>query len=255
MSEPAKVAVGDRASKPEPLSEQYYKSRKQLALYSALLFAWEFIGIELPENPFQNVDVSIKSPEAVPWVLVALIFYFGYRTLVEWYQSDQARRSLRVSRLDVYPTMAIPTAALVTFGVQGILKIQIVELLADPRVRIMVVIAISGLTMGSLTWVLLKARALERELRFRYISFEKAPLSLVNLIPLVILAILLVANIGVAFLGVPKIYLALRVILLVIPFGVGFGWAPLGLRRLLTAKMEKRAHALLQAKNLAEDKE
>ena len=70
---------------PPPLSEQYLKSRKQLALYSGLLFAWEFIGIKLPgpnEVLFPNLNISLKSPQAVPWVLIALIFYFGFRTVI-----------------------------------------------------------------------------------------------------------------------------------------------------------------------------
>lgn len=58
------------------LSEQYYKSRKQLMLFSGLFFVYEFIGFDVPEKPLANTDIIIKSPQAVPLVLLILVVYF-----------------------------------------------------------------------------------------------------------------------------------------------------------------------------------
>ena len=109
------------------LHDQYYKSRKQLALYSALLFAWEFVGIRLPNRPFTQIDIEIMTPQAAPWIFIVLILYFGHRTILEWLQSPTERRQLIASKMDFYTTICIPIAALLVFSVQRILAIQIAD--------------------------------------------------------------------------------------------------------------------------------
>ena len=52
-------------SKHTELSEQYYKSRKQLMLYSGLFFIYEFIGIKIPTKPLPNIDIEIPEPKHV----------------------------------------------------------------------------------------------------------------------------------------------------------------------------------------------
>lgn len=70
------------------LTEQYYKARKQLVLWSAFLFAWELVGINVDQIVIQGASVEnlLKSPQAVPWILVVLVFYFGFQTVLEWMQ-------------------------------------------------------------------------------------------------------------------------------------------------------------------------
>ena len=95
-----------------PLSDQYYKNRKQLVLWSGVLFAWEFIGIELNEIPFPNINIQIKSPDAAPWVLISLVLYFGYRTLIEWFHMPFARRYVKITLWDFRVSLLIPIVAL-----------------------------------------------------------------------------------------------------------------------------------------------
>jgi hypothetical protein len=109
------------------LSEQYYKARKQLALYSGLLFAWEFIGIDVPSDPFPNLSIHIKNPQAVPIVLIVLILYFGFRTMLEWYQSAPDRRKFKASKIDFKLTIRLPSIALITFVIQRLLEIEIFD--------------------------------------------------------------------------------------------------------------------------------
>jgi len=88
---------------PEPtpqLTEQYYKAHKLYGLFAALLLAWELVGIDLGEDPFPYLDIKLKSPAAAPWVLLALMVYFGFRVTVEWYQCEERRRQLRASKVD-----------------------------------------------------------------------------------------------------------------------------------------------------------
>ncbi len=103
-----------------------------------MLFAWEFIGIDLPEagkSLFPNLNISLKSPQAVPWVALVLIFYFGFRTVMEWLQAEPNRRTLKISRIDYYATLAIPISVLLTFGFQKLLKVQIASIRDEIRLK------------------------------------------------------------------------------------------------------------------------
>ena len=101
------------------------KARKAYGLTSGLLLAWELIGIELPETPLENVKVTLKSPQAVPYVLIALVLYFAFRITIEWYQSEPARRRLWASRVDFAVAHGIGVAALLLFAIQAFLHVQV----------------------------------------------------------------------------------------------------------------------------------
>lgn len=107
------------------LSGHFYKSRKQLMFFSALLFMWTLVGMDIPNEPFPNVDVTITNPQAFPIILIVLIVYFGYRSLIEWLISIPANMDKnsvllknKVIKLDFYISIAIPIAAVTTFIIQ-----------------------------------------------------------------------------------------------------------------------------------------
>src|SRR5437588_5845111 len=108
-----------------PLDEAYGHARKAYGLVSALLIAWELIGVELDASPVENVKVTLKSPQAAPYVLIVLILYFGFRTTIEWYQNDSRRRRLLASRIDFTVSHLIAITALALYGFQTLSKIQI----------------------------------------------------------------------------------------------------------------------------------
>jgi len=51
------------------MTDSYHKARKSYGLFSALLIAWELIGIELTkETPIENFNLIIKAPKAIPFI-------------------------------------------------------------------------------------------------------------------------------------------------------------------------------------------
>lgn len=132
------------------LSEQYYKSRKQLMLYSGLFFIYEFIGVKIPTKPFPNNEIELLTPQAVPVVLLVLILYFMYRTILGWYQSDRNTRKFKVSKFDFTPSLIIATLPILLFSYQAITKTQFASILVDSSYK-----ALFSLILGicfSLCW-------------------------------------------------------------------------------------------------------
>lgn len=91
------------------------------------MIAWELIGVELESNPIESFKITIKSPQAAPYVLIVLIVYFAFRTIIEWHQVDARRRRLLASRIDFGVAHAIAGAALALFAIQTLLKVQVAD--------------------------------------------------------------------------------------------------------------------------------
>src|SRR6185295_11453046 len=90
---------------PQALSSEYHKARKQLMLWAGILFIWELVGVDLEKAKEVGgnagaIITAIKSPQAIPWVLLILVAYFLFKTTVEWYQCNKSRRTVRASRID-----------------------------------------------------------------------------------------------------------------------------------------------------------
>lgn len=126
----------DRSKRSEipGLPVDYSHARRAYGLTSALLMAWELIGLELGQTPFENFKLTLKSPQAGPYVLIVLIIYFGFRTTIEWYQADPRRRALLASRVDFTAAHIIAAAALMLYGIQTLAKVQIANTFSADRV-------------------------------------------------------------------------------------------------------------------------
>jgi hypothetical protein len=111
-----------RLKSPSDITEAYHKARRSYGLFSGLLIAWELIGVEVKEAPFQNFNIILKSPNAAPYILIALVAYFAFRTTIEWYQCDPARRAMKPSRID------LSVAHFLGFFSVGLYAIQIFNL-------------------------------------------------------------------------------------------------------------------------------
>lgn len=130
-----------KAAKPEPaeipqLAPEYPKARRQLVLWSALLIAYELIGIDMQELAKAGgnagaIAKSLRNPEAIPWVLLALVVYFFYRVWVEWENSPIARRKERGARIDRGVTWAISFAALGLYAFQRMAEVRAATLIAE----------------------------------------------------------------------------------------------------------------------------
>ncbi len=136
---------------PQPLSEQFYKARKSLVLFSGLLFAWEFIGFELREATVAGTEVTIQNPEAAPFVLAVVVGYFLGRTVIEWFQSPEDARSRRVSQIDFGGSTVIPAVALLTFLVQQISGVRVADYVTVTT-SIMFTIGASSAPSGASYW-------------------------------------------------------------------------------------------------------
>jgi len=124
----------------EPLTEEYHKSRSHLMLASGFLLAWVLIGLEVtgaagqPAVPvaseYSDLRIAIKSPQAAPYVVIALIIYFVYRLMVEWLQCDLGRRKTWPARIDCIVSILIAGAAIGLFAYQSIRSVQVASFLS-----------------------------------------------------------------------------------------------------------------------------
>ena len=115
-----------------PLSDQYHKTRRQLMLWSGILFAWELIGIDLEKLKDVGGNAgaaitAIKSPQAIPWVLSILILYFTFRCVIEWNQCDAERRRHAASQIDFLFSFAVAIAAISLYVSQHLFSIRVAE--------------------------------------------------------------------------------------------------------------------------------
>lgn len=139
---------------PEPahLTSEYHKARRQLLLWSGVLFAWELIGIDLTKvvDDGSNIGTIIKSittPQAIPWVILILIAYFGFRMSIEWYHCDPDRRHMLVSKVDVRVSTGIAVLSYALYFYQLFAETQLAQqaISDDPTFELVIAAVISML--------------------------------------------------------------------------------------------------------------
>lgn len=141
------------ARDPQSLTPEYHKARKQLMLWAAVLFVWELVGIDLEKAKEAGGSTgaligALKSPQAVPWVLLVLTLYFIFKLRIEWGQCNQTRRNVVESRLDYYSAFTVAGAALTLYIIQTISRAQVANLVQVPTSRSNSLLAGTMLTMG-----------------------------------------------------------------------------------------------------------
>lgn len=101
--------------------DAYYKVRNSLGIYSGLLLAAVFVGIEphdesKPLLPQLNLKFSDeKFGDGVTLVLGFLVAYNLVRYFIEWKQSNESRRSLIYSKWDRVLTVAISILSIMMY--------------------------------------------------------------------------------------------------------------------------------------------
>jgi hypothetical protein len=124
-------------------------------LWSSLLFIWELVGIDLEKAKETGgnagaIITAIKSPQAIPWVLLILVIYFVFKTTVEWYQNNVVRRSLRASRVDFASGWIVALIAVGLYIAQTIARAQLADVVqARPGTAVQILVGIVG---GSATF-------------------------------------------------------------------------------------------------------
>lgn len=113
-----------------PITESYQKARRVYAGFSALLLAWEFIGIGITEANISTLKIEIKSPDAIPFVLLVLVIYFAYRLSNEWMMLSKQVRGRKYAKIDLFLSHLIAGISIAVFIFQLIIDAQIFELVS-----------------------------------------------------------------------------------------------------------------------------
>ena len=108
-------------------TQEYHKARRGYGIVCALFLAWELIGVDVSEAPLENFRITFKSPQAVPYILFALLVYFAFRFTLEWHQSGVSRRRLNTSKIDYWTAHGIALVALGIYFYQTLSNVQIVN--------------------------------------------------------------------------------------------------------------------------------
>jgi hypothetical protein len=149
---------------PSALSNEYHRAHKQLLLWSAILFSWELVGIDLDKAKESGGNVggvisAIKSPQAIPWALIVLIGYFLFKCSIEWAQCTIDRRKVRFARFDFLSGWLISLSAIMLYIGQAVSHIQFADAIQDYRFPgIMFAGGLFGGGIGSFTAIVLWKR-------------------------------------------------------------------------------------------------
>jgi hypothetical protein len=128
-SQPTLSPEPERSSNDVPqLTDAYRKAHKAYVVASGLLASWELIGITLDTK--DKWGIELKSPNAVPLILFTLVFYSGYKMIIEWLQCEAEGN--RVAKFDYWVAHLIAFSAILISVVQYLTKIQIVDFLGRP---------------------------------------------------------------------------------------------------------------------------
>jgi hypothetical protein len=140
------AASQPKAERPKPdpkaLTPEYHKARKQLMLWAGILFVWELVGIDLQKAKDAGGNAgaliaSIKSPQAVPWVLLVLVAYFFFKSCVEWSQCEVRRRQLLAARIDFGSGWVAACLAFALYAYQAATRIQLADVVQGSPSRVL----------------------------------------------------------------------------------------------------------------------
>lgn len=141
-------------------------------LWSAVLFVWEFVGIDLEQA--KNTEgyagalvKSIKSPQAVPWVLLIVVAYFLFKTTVEWYQCLTERRMILASRVDFFFGWFVALTTYALYVGQAISRVQVADVIQNRDKRSAFFVGMSTSITLAFVLLLFRRKARLRTFRFR----------------------------------------------------------------------------------------
>ncbi len=178
MSDP-KPTAAKREREPSALSSEYHKAHKQVMLWATILFIWELVGVDLDKAKDAGGNVgpvvtALKSPQAVPWVLLILVFYFLFKCSVEWAQCHPDRRKIRFARIDFSSAWMVSTGAIALYVGQALSRVQLADAVTQERKGISVTTGLcSGMALGlvcGMFWRWYSARGKTGD-RFRLVGF------------------------------------------------------------------------------------
>ncbi len=132
---------------PKEFGAAYDKARRSYGAAAAILLAWEVLGVVIETQPLTNVNITVKSADVAPFIIVAFIFYYGLRFTIEWHQSHPERRTLTASRIDLWLAHGIGFMALGVFIIQRISRIRVANF-ADAGFVAALMLGVFGIAGG-----------------------------------------------------------------------------------------------------------
>jgi hypothetical protein len=209
---------------PESLSTEYHRAHKQLMLWSAILFIWELIGIDLSKakdagGTVGPVVTALKSPQAVPWVLLILVLYFLLKCAIEWAQCHPERRKVRFARVDFISAWVVSIAAIALYVGQAISRVQFANVInGSYRMRSFAVGVLLGMTLGTVVWIHVSPSMRTMFYREKLVGARVAflfVLTLASSLPLVLLFLTRTVNwrFGLIGLAIPLVWVAIASLL------------------------------------------
>jgi hypothetical protein len=116
------------------LTTSYEKAHKSYVLAAALLGSWQLIGVTIETK--EKWGITLKSPSAVPFILVSLVLYFGYKVKIDWMQCDERRQKHIAAKVDYRVAHGLGvTSLLITFG-QYLYRVQFFDIVRDALIAI-----------------------------------------------------------------------------------------------------------------------
>jgi len=109
----------------QPALRSYRRVRGLYTFTSGLLAAWEMMGVELSHAPAPGAGIRLKSPEAVPSVLLVFLVYLAFRMTLEWLECEPEYRRRWPPRADFIAAHALAGGAALLCTAQRALRLQI----------------------------------------------------------------------------------------------------------------------------------
>lgn len=138
-------------------------------LWAGILFIWELVGIDLEKAKDSGGNAgaiisAIKSPQAVPWVLLVLVGYFAFKLWIEWKQCAEQRREILASRIDFASAWVAAFLAFLLYVYQAISRVQVADVVNGAKGRSLAWGAIIGLLLVT---VFIRRARLKSDTSFR----------------------------------------------------------------------------------------
>lgn len=112
------------------LTSEYHKTRRQLMLWTAVLFCHVLLELkpddfELIGNKVGAILKMLASRQMLDVALIALIIYFFVRLWITWFQCDPKRRRIMVSRIDMGFSIVVSASGLAVYLFQSLKSIAL----------------------------------------------------------------------------------------------------------------------------------
>ena len=130
------------------LTDAYRKARRMLTALSAILLAWEYVGITIVSEaqiPGSGAKITVKNPEVAPTVILLFVVYFSVRLYIEWKLCPGRAWNLAVCRVDVTLAYSLATIGVGVYVLQQIPGFRVADYLTQAAMVGLVIGTLAGL--------------------------------------------------------------------------------------------------------------